>query len=328
MKPPAAASVRHRPRWRWVIAAAIAFGNGVAAEPVAAPPAATSPATAAVDASGQPVNLAQAVQRLRGARYLLLGEIHDNPEHHRLRAELLRALLADGVPTWVVFEQMDRQHNAAIAAAPRNTDAVIEAGHLDQKGWAWPLHRPLFDAALDGGATVIGGNLGRAEASQVVRGGASQAPPELRRYLLTDSNDADAARAPWTAALDAVLLRQVDEGHCGALPSNRLAPMALAQRTRDAALAAAMAQAPAGTRVVLIAGNGHVRRDIGVPHYLATRDPTSPGDARIVSLGFLERAADGSIAVDGPYDEAWFTMRVERPDPCEGLHLPASGPQP
>lgn len=304
----------------WMVAAAMLAGGGIADVRAAAAMTATPSATEAVDASGQPVNVAGAAERLRTARFLLLGEIHDNPEHHRIRAALLRALLADGVPTWVVFEQLDRQHNAAIAAAPRNTDAVVEAGRLDRKGWAWPLHRPLFDAALDGGATVIGGNLGRAEASLVVRGGVTQAPPDLRRYL-ADAGD-DAAPARWTAALDAELTRQIDEGHCGALPPKMMAPMALAQRARDAALASAMAQAPAGTRVVLIAGNGHVRRDIGVPHYLTADAPASPGGARIASIGLLERAADGSIAVDGPYDEAWFTSRMTRPDPCEGFRSP------
>ena len=39
------------------------------------------------------------VERLRSARFILLGEVHDNAEQHRLRAALLRDLLADGRPT-------------------------------------------------------------------------------------------------------------------------------------------------------------------------------------------------------------------------------------
>lgn len=303
-------------RWLPVGAFVLAAHSGGAVEVLGA--------AAAVDASGRSMDTAVVADRLRTARYVLLGEIHDAPEHHRLRAALLRDLLSDGAPTWVVFEQIDRQHNAAIAAAPRNTDAVVAAGRLDQKGWAWPLHRPLFDAALAGGATVVGGNLPRAEASGVVRGGVAQAPADLRRFLSEPGAASASTPAPWTAALNAELIRQVDEGHCGALPPKMIAPMALAQRARDAALASAMLQAPAGVRVVLIAGNGHVRRDIGVPHYLAANAPTSPADARMVSIGFLERAADGSTAVDGPYDDAWFTAHVDRPDPCESFRPPGA----
>jgi uncharacterized iron-regulated protein len=266
----------------------------------------------ATDAGGRPIDIAAAADRVRGARYVLLGEIHDNPAHHRLRADLLRALLADGRPTWVVFEQIDRQYNAAVQAAARNTDAVIAAGQLDQSGWAWPLHRPLFDAALAAGATVVGGNLGRAEASGVMRAGAAQLPADLLPLLA----------APWSAQQNAEVLRQVDEGHCGALPASMLPSMALAQRARDAALAHAMAAAPAGTRVVLIAGNGHVRRDVAVPHYLLIKDLARANSAdtdRIASIGLLERAADGTAAADAPYDETWFTSRSARPDPCAGL---------
>ena len=269
------------------------------------------------DAAGQRVDVTAAANRLRDARYLLLGEIHDNAEHHRVRAALLRALLADGRPTWVVFEQIDRQHNAALQAAERRTDAVIAAGQLDQTGWGWPLHRPLFDAALAAGATVVGGNLGRAEASGVMRAGAAKVPADLQALL----------SAPWSAQQNAEVLHQVDEGHCGALPAAMLPAMALAQRARDAALAQAMAAAPAGARVVLIAGNGHVRRDVAVPHYvlaaerltkdLALANPAATG--RIASVGLLEQAEDGTYRADAPYDEAWFTARTVRPDPCAGL---------
>ena len=281
---------------------------------------------AAVDPSGRPIDITALAGRLQSADHVLLGEVHDNPAHHRLRAALLRALLADGRPTWVVFEQIDRQHNAAVAAAPRDTEALVSAGQLNQKGWGWPLHRPLFDAALAGGATVVGGNLSRAEASRVVRGGVAQVPVDLQRWLAAPSIRGAAPPTPWTAAQDAELRHQVDVGHCGALPPDMIVPMALAQRARDAALAQAMLQAPPGVRVVLIAGNGHVRRDTGVPHYLATQIPAedlaAPG-GRIVSLGVLERASDGSTAMDGPYDEVWFTARAERPDPCAGFRVPA-----
>ncbi len=275
-----------------------------------------------VDASGAAPDPAALLQRLRGARYVLLGEIHDNAQQHELRAVLLRRLLSDGVPSVVVFEPIDREHSAALAAAalatPHDVDAVITAGALDRSGWRWPLHRPVFVAALEGGATLAGGNLSRAEASRLVRGGAAQAPAELRA-LIDPVLDAS-----WTPEQQTELLHQVDVGHCGALPASMLAPMALAQRARDAALALAMVQAAQraapGARVVLIAGNGHVRRDIGVPHDLAVLDAT----ARVVSVAFVESEDGRPAATDVPSDVVWFTPRAERPDPCAGFKPPAA----
>ena len=288
---------------------ALAADGGAPAEP--GPALSEAAVDAAVDASGRSLDVLALAERLRSARYVLLGEIHDDAQHHRLRAALLRALLVDGRPTWVVFEQIDRQHNAAVAAAPRDTEAVVSAGQVDRKGWKWPLHRPLFDAALAGGATVLGGNLSRGEASSVVRGGVAQAPVELQRWLSAPDDSGTAPLSAWRPAQDAELRHQVDVGHCSALPPAMIAPMVLAQRARDAALAAAMTGAPPDARVVLIAGNGHVRRDIGVPHYLAVARADD-----IISIGFLERGSDGQTVADGPYDETWFTGPVERPDPC------------
>ncbi|OYY64042.1 MAG: hypothetical protein B7Y51_05035 [Burkholderiales bacterium 28-67-8] len=295
---------------------------GCSALPGPPPEAADAVFAGVVDASGARPDPAALLQRLRGARYVLLGEIHDNAQQHELRAALLRRLLSDGVPSVVVFEQIDREHSAALGAAaiatPNDVEAVIAAGALDRAGWRWPLHRPVFAAALDGGAALAGGNLSRADASRLVRGGTSQAPADLRELIDPDQD------ASWTREHQAELLHQVDIGHCGALPASMLAPMALAQRGRDAALAMAMVQAARqaapGARVVLIAGNGHVRRDIGVPHDLARLE----AGAREVSVAFLESDGGRPGTVDGPYDTAWFTPSAERTDPCADFKPPAA----
>ncbi len=299
-----------------------------------------------VDASGARLDPVPLLKRLRGARYVLLGEVHDNARHHQLRAVLLRLLLSDGVPTTVVFEQIDRQYSAALQGAAERavTDAalhgttvdvesVIDAGQFARKGWGWPLHRPLFVAALGAGATLAGGNLSRAEATAVVRGGVDTAPADVRGLL--DSAGSRPADTGWTSQQQAVLLHEVDVGHCGALPAPMLAPMALAQRARDAALALSMVDAmkrlPAGARVVLIAGNGHLRRDIGVPHYLrvlAERNAEPAATApRVMSVAFMEQPEDGKPdQPDGTQNEVWFTPRAERADPCASFKPP--GPLP
>lgn len=242
--------------------------------------------------------------RLQGATFLLLGEVHDNAEQHRKRAALLAGLLSDGRTTAVVFEQMDRGHDAAIDAAPRDAEAVATAGQLDRKGWGWPLHEPVLAAALAGGATLRGGDLSNAAARAIVLGGVSSVPEDLRPLL-------DAAA--WSGADQASVEQEIDRSHCGALPARLWPAMALAQRARDAALAKAMLEAARQhERVVLIAGNGHVRRDLGVPRYLVGAGVEARA---IVSLGYLE-AADP----DASYDIVDVTPAAARPDPCLDFH--------
>jgi hypothetical protein len=125
------------------------------------------------------------------------------------------------------------------------------------------------------------------------------------------------------------MLRLIDEGHCGVLPPRLHAPMVLAQRARDVAMALAMQAAhrdsgPAHSgpaRTVLIAGNGHVRRDVGVPHVLASLGVPA---ARVVAVGYLEPGLPtlGFDLVDVAPAPAG------RPDPCEALRRRPPGGSP
>jgi uncharacterized iron-regulated protein len=198
--------------------------------------------------------------------FLLLGEIHDNAAHHRLRAERLAALLADGKPTAVVFEQIPASRNEAVRAqqlqAPKDVDALIEAGQLDKRSWRWPLHKPLFDASLTGSAHVLGANLEREDLRRLMREGDVGWPAETLAL---------ARRTPWSDAQQQAQLKAIDEGHCGALPQAMHEPMARAQRARDATMARVLlaARESGAERVVLIAGNGHVDRALeGRPGFM------------------------------------------------------------
>ena len=249
--------------------------------------------------AGQFIDEGALLARLRAARYRLLGEVHDHPQHHALRARLIERL----APADIFFEPFDREHDAALRAAQAaggDADALARAGRLDRKAWGWPLHRPLLEAALRAGHAVRAANLSRADARRIVQSGRVEG----------------AALPAWPAEAEARLRREIEDAHCGALPAKMAPAMALAQRARDAAMAQALASA-AGP-AVLIAGNGHVRRDLGVPRYL-------PAGAGVLSVGFLEvRAGEADPGAYAPqaYDYAWFTLPQSRPDPCEAFRKP------
>ena len=75
---------RH-PSLRILLALATTAGGATVA-----PAAAQAPASADVildGASGTPLTREALLQRLQGADFVLLGEVHDNATQHRLRAE-------------------------------------------------------------------------------------------------------------------------------------------------------------------------------------------------------------------------------------------------
>jgi len=270
-----------------------------------------NPGVEIVTGQGVPVAANAALAMLRGADHVLLGEIHDNAIHHHERAALLTAL-ADRRPT-VVFEQFSRSADAALAQPPAgDLEAWLDRARFDRKGWAWPAHRPLVEAALASRLPIRGGNLERDEARQIARQGASAAPADITGLL----------SAPLPAQAAAALDQGLIDGHCGQLPASVLPRMRSAQVARDIAMADAMLKAARDTAspTVLIAGNGHVRRDHGVPLWLARQQPA----ARVVSVGFLEVDAAGHRPPAeelGLYDLVWLTPRRERADPCAGFSL-------
>ena len=89
--------------------------------------------------------------------------------------------------------------------------------------------------------------------------------------------------------------------------------MAKAQIARDVVMAETM-RAYAATGVVLIAGNGHVRKDIAVPYWLR-REGIAPR-----AVGFLEPQSDAAA-----FDEMRRIPASERADPCAGFKAPKPG---
>lgn len=254
-------------------------------------------------ASGRSITRAQLVERARGSDYVLLGELHDNPHHHARRGELIAALAPAAE---VVAEHLPRGSTMVIDGSLL---ASLEAAGFDAKGWRWPLHEPLFAAIARAGLRLTGGNAPRDLARRVAREGEAAQPPELRAVL-------PALGAPAREALDADLVR----GHCGQLAGTRLDAMRAAQRVRDASMWLAMRDARSrGARpVVLVAGNGHVRRDYGMAQLIAAAEPT----ARVLSVAFVEPGDVAELTLQQVHC-AWVTAAVDRPDPCAGFTLPA-----
>ncbi len=252
------------------------------------------------------------VARAMRARFVILGEAHDNSTHHRLQAEILAAMVGAGRLPDLAMEQLDREHQPALDAARAlgkqdgklDAEALAQAGRFDRKGWRWADYQPLLEIAAAGNLRVVAANFSRDEARALMKSGRP---------------------AEGLAALDpqarASLEKDLVEGHCGFRPPDAvLTGMVEAQRARDAQMAKTLSEAgPAGA--VLIAGAGHARRDRGAPAYLpaALRD-------NVLSIAFIEIEPQGSADLGryaGLFDFVWFTERAPRADPCKDFRLPA-----
>ncbi len=255
-----------------------------------------------------------------GATYVLLGEKHDNPDHHALQARVIEAMVAAGRRPAVALEMIETDRQGALdgylAGAPTSAGLGAAVG-WETSGWPpWPEYEPIAKVAIGARLAMVGANVAHATARAIVHEGAGAIDPATIARLGLDR--------PLAPADQAALEQEMRDSHCGMLPEKRVAPMALAQRARDATMADAMIGADRGGGVVLVAGAGHVHRDRGAPLYLRARK----AGASIVTLAFAEADRDtpdprayapryGSKAL--PFDFVWFTPRATDEDPCAGF---------
>jgi uncharacterized iron-regulated protein len=265
--------------------------------------------TTVVDArTGAPIASAELLRRATAADLVLLGEIHDNPAIHAARAALLTADAARKPA--VVFEQLAWSTDPiAPPATGEPEESWLDANGFDRKGWKWPLHKPVVDAALAHAGSLWGSNLPRESLRSVVYQGVGAAPPELGRLI---------GQVPLDSTARAAIDKELFDGHCGKLPAEMMPGMRAAQEVRDAAMTDALLAAGAAGPAWLMAGDGHVRMDMGVPRLLRTLAPAK----KLLVVGFVERGTDD--AVPGPEAATRYQVLVIAPpaareDPCAGL---------
>lgn len=230
----------------------------------------------------------------------LLGEIHDNPLSHDLRLTLIRQFLKKNQRPVIAMEQFDRENQAALNQALEtcaDPDCVIRLA--GGEGWQWIFYRPFIQLALEKKVTLIAANLSNTDLRKIAREGFSAIfEPALISELKLDQLPSGLFATQYVA---------IEEGHCGMLPAHAIGPMARSQIARDVWMANIIRQATSGI-VILIAGNGHVRKDAGVYHWL-----TEKQQAATHIVGFVESLENSELTW---YDTIYLVSPLLREDPC------------
>lgn len=250
--------------------------------------------------AGEPDFMALLPGRSAAPRLLLLGEVHDNAAQHALRLKAFEAWLASGARPALLMEQFDRERQADIdrlraeaGGKPVDAQRLIDAAAASGARWQWEFYRPFVRLALEHGLPIVAANVSRSEARLVATQG-----------LAALGFDAEVPADLLRAQADLIVA-----SHCGMVDQAQGLRMAAAQVARDQFMAR-MLEPQRERGAVLLAGNGHVRRDIGVPRWLS-----ADARSRTVAIGFLEEGDDDRTA----YDHALTTPRQAREDPCNAM---------
>ena len=249
--------------------------------------------------SGQELTAQQLAERLARASRVLVGEQHDNPDHHALQLWILQ-VLADRRPQGsLLLEMIKPDQQAAIdkVRAGISTELAFPADLPSaigwQQGWDWPLYGPIIRYAIAQPYPLLAANLNTAEVQAIYQ----HAP--------------DSPSGPSGAKSVRVrLLDQIRASHCGLLPEDQLPAMLAVQQQRDRRMAQSLAAAP--VPAVLFAGSYHVRKDVGVPLHLAE---LGVDEAPVVLL----LAQVGTQIEPGIADYVWYTAALPEKDYCAQL---------
>ncbi len=255
------------------------------------------------------------------ADFVLLGEKHDNPDHHRIQTWLLRRMIDSGRRPAVAFEMLTLSQQAALdahlAASPGDAAGLGAALGWEKSNWPdWAMYQPIAEAALAAPAPLLAAGPDREATRAVARGGVDALGPERVRALRLNEPPSDSMRAE--------MRKVVDESHCFQLPESMLDAMVDVTLVKDAVMADAMIRgaAMAGRdSAVLVTGTGHARADTAVPWHLrrlaAGREIVTVAMVEVVA-GETRPAAYGEIYGGAlPFDFVWFTPRVDDDDPCQ-----------
>ncbi len=227
------------------------------------------------------------IARMAAADVVFLGEIHDNALHHQGQAKIIAALK----PEVVVFEMLSSTQAALVnEIGTENLDTLGQRIGWEAAGWPdFNIYAPIF-AALDtaqvvGAAAVFGAGAAGFGLTQAVP------QPQLERRM-----------------------QMQFDAHCAAMPMDMMGGMVEAQRLRDAYFADASLKAlkTYGAPIVVIVGNGHARRDWGVPAMIAL----AATDVTTIAVGFVEVP---SLDDDPRFDITLATARALRGDPCDAF---------
>ena len=251
--------------------------------------------------------------RIERVSYLLLGEKHDNPDHHTLQLRTLDHVLQNGTVAVVSFEMMSSEQQPLLRDMPLSQQSSLaqikEYLHWDNDAWNWDYYGPLLRRAIQADVLINAANISDEKMMQVYE---AEMSAETEGIL---SEQAMAA-----------LNKDIDESHCGLLPESQFPAMVRVQQARDFAMASSLTSNNEQQLQLLIAGNYHIRRDLGVPNYLLNRQSNLVKN-QIVSLAFMEVDEASSDPADylqqfgsvKAYDYVWFTPAVSDEDYCASL---------
>ena len=229
--------------------------------------------------SGEKVPLEQAIADLAKYRLILVGELHDNKEHHEKQLAVIQALYDAGVKVAIGLEmfRFDSQKALDQWVSGEMPPDEFHPVYYDNWNFPWPYYSMIFEYAREKKIPMAGLNVGREITRQVAYEGFQSLSMDQKGKLedvacIVDEN--------YMAFIKKVF---GDHSH-GKLNFEHFCEAQLVWDTVMAIHALEYLEKNPGSIMVLLTGNGHARKP-GIPTQIKKRSqlphavllPETPG---------------------------------------------------
>ncbi len=235
--------------------------------------------------------------------FILLGETHNNPDHHILQAYIIKSLVNRGRRPLVAFEMLNMSQVKSLTkfsqSYPGSSEDFFKAVKWEHSGWPdWKIYSQIVDEALAAGLDISAANISRQKTKNLMAFGLQGLTPRLIKELQVDQT--------LPQSLLDLLKSEIQKSHCGYAPTDLLDKMVFTQFVKDAHMAWAISSSKKQNSAVLIAGAGHVRKDWAVPFHLKRLIP----NGTIAAIAFLEVNQDGQRVADYSINNEIFYLSL------------------
>lgn len=242
--------------------------------------------------SGQKLTPQQLLDKLRDRPRVIVGEKHDNLQHHQIEQWLVESLPRQRTQGSVLMEMITPSQQDKVNAVKDQlkqgktlTGQQITEQTAWQKGWKWELYSGVTTAALAGSYPLLSANLDRSEIKKFY-----EHPLAVTGALSTQPSVREA------------IAKTIEESHGGKLEPKQAEAMLAIQQQRDRRMAESLLAAP--TPALLIVGGYHANRALGVPLHVEDIAPMT--ELTVVML------AEEGVKVDkSNADFVWYTRKAK-----------------
>jgi uncharacterized iron-regulated protein len=219
---------------------------------------------------GDPISFSRLIEELAPSRVIFVGETHDQIEHHRVQEKVLLELLKRGRKVVVAMEMFQQSQQPILDRWGQG--ALTEGEFLREIEWEttrgidYSFYKGILDTIKEHRLKVLGLNIPKELTRKVAQTGIESLPVEDQRRLpemdLTDRNHRRYIRS---------FYKTHQEG-----TAKDFEYFYQAQCLWDEAMAEALADflnssEGEGRTVLVLAGNGHIVFDFGIPKRLHRR---------------------------------------------------------